>query len=113
MNVLVKDVIIIGLQIKYLLLVLNVKLVLGILNLEERKIKMPEKLKLNEKKIIKIYKKGESSITKIAKKFNCSTPPIYKILKKNKIKRFPKGFFNRGKPSWRRIYLNNKKVIKF
>jgi len=66
---------------------------------DERVRKYVEKRKLNldEKEIIRLYKKEKLSSYKIAKKFNCSTEVIYRILKENNIKCKDNGFFNKGK----------------
>ena len=61
---------------------------------------MGDKQEEEEKEIIRLYLKKKISAYKIAKKFKCSVHPIYDILKKNKIKLFPNGFFIRGKTPW-------------
>ena len=68
---------------------------------DERVRKSGEKNKLNldEKEIIRLYKKEKLSSRKIAKKLNCSPIVIIRILKENNIKIYPTGFFHKGK-SW-------------
>jgi len=69
---------------------------------DERVRKYVEKRKLNldEKEIIRLYKKEKLSSYKIAKKFNCSNVYILNILKRNNISKSPAGFFLRGKTPW-------------
>ena len=68
----------------------------------ERVKKSVEKRKLNldEKEIIKLYQEKKFNCSQIAKKFNCSRAHILNILKRNNIKRYPLGFFIRGKTTW-------------
>ena len=65
-----------------------------------RKYVEKRKLNINEKEIIRLYKKEKLSSSKIAKKFNCSNVYIINILKKNNIQRYPSGFFLMGKTPW-------------
>lgn len=69
----------------------------------------PNKLNLPEKTIINLYDKISSN--KIAKLFNCSSTPIYRILKENNIKIKGTKFFNKGEPSHKRLNLDKNKII--
>ena len=57
------------------------------------------RLKFYEKEIIKLYIEKKISPNSIAKKFNCSNQTIHRVLIRNNIKKYPLGFFHKGKPS--------------
>lgn len=71
---------------------------------------MGKKIKLDEGKVIDMYLNKKMSSYKIADFFSCDGNIILNILRKNKIKLFPAGFFNRGIPSPRRKVLDRKEI---
>jgi len=56
----------------------------------------PNKLIMDDKRVVELYKKEKISPHKIAKKFNCSPIVIYRILKENNIKPFLDTKFKKG-----------------
>ena len=55
--------------------------------------------KFDEKRICELYKQEKSPYL-IIKEFDCGKTTFYRILKRNKIKIFPKGYFHKGKVAW-------------
>ena len=55
--------------------------------------------KFDEKRICELYKQEKSPYL-IIKEFDCGKTTFYRILKRNKIKIFPKGYFQKDNPSW-------------
>ena len=65
----------------------------------------------NEKRISNLYKEGRNPIL-IMKEFGCSRTTFYRILKRNKIKIFSKGYFHKGATAWNKG-LKGKKYLKY
>ena len=61
---------------------------------------LSNKVNLDIDLIISLYKNG-MSLDNLAKRFNCSTMPIVKILKKNNIERRAFHSFGKDNPKWR------------
>lgn len=67
---------------------------------------------LEKNEIISEYDTGKSSPQTLAKKYNCSFIPIYRILKENNIQIKPEGFFQKGIVSWQRMKLPEAEIVK-